>query len=86
MNHAPTSAPRAQVCLETSGEHVRELIANSSDLTAQLRYATNAFKLYKKTRPGAAPESVKRAKMLPREGIHPLLAASVPPYTCVRPV
>lgn len=57
---------------------MRELISNSSDLTSQLRYATNAFKLYRKTRPGAAPESVKRAKLLPQEGIHPLLAASVP--------
>ena len=60
---------------------MRELISNSSDLQAQLRYATNAFKLYRKTRPGAAPESVKRAKALPQEGIHPLLAASVPSQT-----
>ena len=76
----------SQVSLETSGEHVRELISNSSDLQAQLRYATNAFKLYRKTRPGAAPESVKRAKALPQEGIHPLLAASVPSQTLGMPV
>lgn len=39
---------------------------------------SNAFGLYKRTRPPAAPESVARAKGLPKEGIHPLLAAKVP--------
>ena len=29
-------------------------------------------------RPPAAPESVARAKALPKEGVHPLLAAQVP--------
>ena len=69
---------RAQVSLESSGEHVRELVAHSTDLQAQQRYAANAFKLYRKTRPAPAPESVKRAKGLATEGIHPVLAASVP--------
>ncbi len=69
---------RRQVSLESSGEHVRELVAHSTDLQAQQRYAVNAFKLYRKTRPAAAPESVKRAKGLATEGIHPVLAASVP--------
>jgi len=66
------------VSLESAGEHVRELVAHSSDLQAQLRYATNAFKLYRKTRPAASPESIRRAKGLPAEGIHPVLASSVP--------
>lgn len=42
------------------------------------RSCTNAFSLYKRTRPPAAPESVARAKALPKEGVHPLLAAQVP--------
>ena len=67
-----------QVSLESCGEHARELVAHSTDLQAQQRYATNAFKLYRKTRPAPAPESVKRAKGLAQEGIHPVLAASVP--------
>ena len=66
------------VSLETAGEHARELVAHSSDLQAQHRYAANAFKLYRKTRPAASPESVRRAKGLVTEGIHPVLAASVP--------
>ena len=66
------------VSLESAGEHVRELLAHSSDLQAQLRYATNASKLYRKTRPAPSPESVRRAKGLPAEGIHPTLAGSVP--------
>ena len=38
----------------------------------------NAFGLYKRTRPGAAAESVSRAKGMLQEGIHPLLAKHVP--------
>ncbi len=66
------------VSLESAGEHVRELVAHSTDLQSQLRYANNAFKLYRKTRPAASPESIRRAKGLPAEGIHPVLASSVP--------
>jgi ATP-dependent RNA helicase DDX54/DBP10 len=59
-------------------EHVRGLFERSHDLQSQMKAATNAFKLYKKTRLGAALESVRRAKLLPNEGVHPLLAKSLP--------
>jgi hypothetical protein len=37
-----------------------------------------AFTLYRKTRPGASLESIKRARDLGPEGIHPLLARELP--------
>ena len=40
--------------------------------------ASQAFTLYRKTRPGASLESIKRARDLGLEGIHPLLARELP--------
>eukprot|EP00803_Ostreobium_quekettii_P005085 evm.model.scf_2506.1 EVM.evm.TU.scf_2506.1 scf_2506:380-9034(+) len=47
-------------------------ISSSVDLQGQLKSATNAFKLYLKTRPSASAESVRRVKDFPLEGTHPL--------------
>lgn len=67
-----------QAALDDSIEHAREAIGSSHDLQGMQKAVSNAFGLYKRTRPPAAPESVARAKGLPKEGIHPMLAAKVP--------
>ena len=67
-----------QAALDDSIEHAREALSSSHDLLGMQKACTNAFGLYKRTRPPAAPESVARAKALPKEGMHPLLAAKVP--------
>lgn len=67
-----------QAALDDSIEHAREALTSSHDLIGMQKSCNNAFSLYKRTRPPAAPESVARAKALPKEGVHPLLAARVP--------
>ncbi|KAL3143989.1 hypothetical protein ABBQ32_003797 [Trebouxia sp. C0010 RCD-2024] len=67
-----------QAALDDSIEHAREALTSSHDLIGMQKSCNNAFSLYKRTRPPAAPESVARAKALPKEGVHPLLAAKVP--------
>lgn len=67
-----------QAALDDSIEHAREALTSSHDLIGMQKSCSNAFSLYKRTRPPAAPESVARAKALPKEGVHPLLAARVP--------
>ena len=64
--------------MDDSIEHAREALNSSHDLLGLQKACHNAFGLYKRTRPPAAPESVARAKALPKEGMHPLLAAKVP--------
>lgn len=58
--------PRPQAALDDAIEHVRSVLEASADLEVQQRSVANAFKLYLKTRPPAAPESVHRAKSLPK--------------------
>lgn len=70
-----------QVALDGSIEHLRQVFESSPDLSSQKRAADNAMKLYIRTRPPASPESVRRAKALVKEGVHPLLAAAVPSHT-----
>eukprot|EP00884_Botryococcus_braunii_P015329 jgi/Botrbrau1/247/Bobra.0022s0221.1 len=67
-----------QVALEEAGERVRAVLEGDSSLQSQVRSVTNAYNLYRKTRPPAAAESVKRARGLPPDGVHPLLAQAVP--------
>lgn len=49
-------------------EQARQIVAASHDLASQQHATANAFKLYLKTRPPAAPESVHRSKTLPKVG------------------
>lgn len=67
-----------QAALDDNIEHLRFLVESNADLQGAAHAADNAFKLYKRTRPAAAPESVRRAKIMPREGMHPVLAAALP--------
>ena len=70
---AAVSTPRlplhrtyTQAALDDALVRVRYALGSSHDLEGQLRSAENAFRLYLKTRPPAAAESVKRAKGLPK--------------------
>ena len=67
-----------QVVVADAATRTRTLLEQSETLASLQRSATAAFVLYRRTRPAAAPQSVVRAKALPAEGIHPLLAAHVP--------
>jgi hypothetical protein len=55
----------------------QNLVADN-DLQGLQKSVGNAFGLYVKTRPPASAESVARAKALGKEGIHPVLARSLP--------
>ena len=67
-----------QVVVADAATRTRTLLEQSETLASLQRSATAALALYRRTRPAAAPQSVVRAKALPAEGIHPLLAAHVP--------
>lgn len=67
-----------QAALEQVGERLKVVLEQDSSLESQWRSVTNAYSLYRKTRPSAAGESVKRARSLPADGIHPLLAKAMP--------
>jgi ATP-dependent RNA helicase DDX54/DBP10 len=67
-----------QAALDDGVEHYRALVDGSADLSSLLKASGNAMKLYVRTRPPAAPESARRARALPKEGAHPLLAAALP--------
>ena len=56
------------MALDGAVDRVRQILASSHDLEGQAGSAANAFRLYCKTRPPAAVESVKRAKTLPKVG------------------
>ncbi|KAL2612800.1 hypothetical protein R1flu_024492 [Riccia fluitans] len=66
-----------QAVLDLYMDRFREIISNNTELLALQKACANAFRLYVKTRPAAAFESCKRAKELPREGLHPLLRGAV---------
>ena len=51
------------------------------DLEGSRKTVANAFALYTKSRSPASAESLSRAKGLPKEGPHPLIARSLPDAT-----
>ncbi|GFS31023.1 putative DEAD-box ATP-dependent RNA helicase 29 [Actinidia rufa] len=61
-----------QTVLDLVSDRVREIIDSSVELTSLQKACTNAFRLYSKTKPLPARESIRRAKDLPREGLHPI--------------
>jgi ATP-dependent RNA helicase DDX54/DBP10 len=66
-----------QVVLDSIVERLIEVVNNGNELLALQKASRNAFRLYSKTRPAPSLESCKRAKELPREGVHPLLRDKV---------
>ncbi|TYI39251.1 hypothetical protein ES332_A02G084900v1 [Gossypium tomentosum] len=61
-----------QNIIDLISDRVRDMIDSSAELNNLQRTCANAFRLYSKTKPLPARESIKRAKDLPREGLHPI--------------
>lgn len=64
-----------EALLDLSVERARECVARDASIQALESSCANAFALYKRTRPAASTESLKRARALPRPGPHPVLVA-----------
>jgi len=60
--------------LSVFSEFVLNALNSNSDLQALHRVTLNAYKQYHRTRVAPSPESVKRAKQLPQDALHPILA------------
>ena len=61
-----------QTVIDLVSDRVRELVDSSAELASLQKTCTNAFRLYSKTKPSPSRESIRRAKDLPREGLHPI--------------
>ncbi|MCL7048901.1 hypothetical protein MKW94_001622 [Papaver nudicaule] len=61
-----------QTVIDLVSDRVRELIDGCTDLDVLQRTCANAFKLYTKTKPLPSRASIKRAKGLSPEGLHPM--------------
>uniref|UniRef100_A0A7N0VAY4 RNA helicase n=1 Tax=Kalanchoe fedtschenkoi TaxID=63787 RepID=A0A7N0VAY4_KALFE len=61
-----------QTALDLISDRLRDTIDSSAELYALQVTCNRAFRLYSKTKPAPSKESVKRAKTLPREGLHPM--------------
>ncbi|KAL5738234.1 hypothetical protein ACOSP7_030995 [Xanthoceras sorbifolium] len=61
-----------QTALDLVSDRIRETIDSSAELNALQKACTNAFRLYSKTKLLPSKESIKRAKDLPCEGLHPI--------------
>lgn len=61
-----------QTVIDLVSDRVREIIDSSAELISLQKACTNAFRLYSKTKPSPSRESIRRAKDLPREGLHPI--------------
>ncbi|CAN0928534.1 Putative DEAD-box ATP-dependent RNA helicase 29, partial [Linum grandiflorum] len=58
--------------LELVADKILDMVGASKELTDLQKTRANAFRLYTKTKPIPSKESIRRAKDLPRGGIHPL--------------
>eukprot|EP00268_Persea_americana_P013770 TRINITY_DN1611_c0_g1_i4.p1 TRINITY_DN1611_c0_g1~~TRINITY_DN1611_c0_g1_i4.p1 ORF type:complete len:788 (+),score=170.54 TRINITY_DN1611_c0_g1_i4:1861-4224(+) len=61
-----------QNMLDLVSDRVREIIEGCAELISLQKTCTNAFRLYAKTKPAPSRESIRRAKVMPREGVHPI--------------
>ncbi|KAJ4747593.1 ATP-dependent RNA helicase dbp10 [Rhynchospora pubera] len=61
-----------QPMLDLVMDRVKEIISGSAELDALQKTCSNAFRLYKKTKPMPSSESIRRSKDMPREGLHPV--------------
>ncbi|XP_021760931.1 putative DEAD-box ATP-dependent RNA helicase 29 [Chenopodium quinoa] len=61
-----------QTALDLVQDKVRDDIDSSSDIQALLKASKNASHQYIKTKPAPSKASIRRAKDLPREGLHPM--------------
>ncbi|XP_010428771.1 PREDICTED: putative DEAD-box ATP-dependent RNA helicase 29 [Camelina sativa] len=56
---------------------IREMVDASGELDSLERTSAKAFRLYSKTKPSPSKESIRRAKDLPREGLHPIFRSII---------
>lgn len=61
-----------QTIVDLVSDRVREILDSNSELISLQKSCKNAFQLYSKTKPAPSKESSRRAKELPREGLHPI--------------
>ncbi|KAK3043671.1 hypothetical protein RJ639_000087 [Escallonia herrerae] len=61
-----------QTDIDLVSDRVREIIDASTELNTLQKPCDRAFRLYSKTKSKPSKESVRRAKKLPREGLHPI--------------
>ncbi|GLU16619.1 hypothetical protein SLE2022_330440 [Rubroshorea leprosula] len=61
-----------QKVIDLVSDRIRDIIDSSAELSSLQKTCINAFRLYSKTKPLPSRESIKRAKDLPREGLHPI--------------
>ncbi|KAK2975924.1 hypothetical protein RJ640_007402 [Escallonia rubra] len=61
-----------QTVIDLVSDRVREIIDASTELNTLQKPCDRAFRLYSKTKAKPSKESVRRAKKLPREGLHPI--------------
>ncbi|XP_076956627.1 putative DEAD-box ATP-dependent RNA helicase 29 [Bidens hawaiensis] len=61
-----------QTAIDLMADRVRVILDSSTELDCLLRPCERAFRLYTKTKEKPSRESAKRAKNLPREGLHPM--------------
>ncbi|XP_043689719.1 putative DEAD-box ATP-dependent RNA helicase 29 [Telopea speciosissima] len=62
----------SQTVIDLVSDRVREVIDSCTELVTLQKTCNNAFRLYSKTKPLPSKESIRRAKVLPREGLHPI--------------
>ncbi|XP_058089942.1 putative DEAD-box ATP-dependent RNA helicase 29 isoform X2 [Magnolia sinica] len=61
-----------QTVIDLVADRVREIIDGCTELITLQKSCTNAFRLYSKTKPLPAKESIRRAKDMSCEGLHPI--------------
>ncbi|KAI3512427.1 hypothetical protein L1887_19743 [Cichorium endivia] len=61
-----------QTGIDLVADRVREILDSSTELDCLVRPCERAFRLYMKTKEKPSRESIKRAKNMPREGLHPM--------------
>nr|XP_043610076.1 putative DEAD-box ATP-dependent RNA helicase 29 [Erigeron canadensis] len=61
-----------QTAIDLVADRVREILDSSTEIDCLIRPCERAFRLYMKTKERPSRESIKRAKNMPREGLHPM--------------
>ncbi|KAF8103185.1 hypothetical protein N665_0188s0136 [Sinapis alba] len=56
---------------------IQEMIDSSAELDSLEKTSRKAFRLYTSTKPSPSKESIRRAKKLPREGLHPMFKSII---------
>ncbi|KAL9259917.1 putative DEAD-box ATP-dependent RNA helicase 29 [Drosera capensis] len=66
-----------QSVLDLISDRVREILDSSAELASLVKTSANAFRMYMKTKPAPSKASIRRVKLLPREGLHPMFKTVV---------